>query len=120
MVDTISKQPEEYINWMDLSQQYNLNKKTITITRRTYNLFKLWPKALQHIKKLSPRDIYKLDANQTLSLFLRLVLEVEEANFSEQSQLVLDLFIRLITIIISQSDAITLGSYSYNIASQFV
>ena len=90
MVDTMSKQLEEYTNWMNLGQQYNLNERTITIARRTYNLFKLWPKALRHIEKLSPGDIYKLDANQTLSLFLRLVLEFEETNSDEPEALFLN------------------------------
>ena len=86
----MSKQPEEYTNWMDLGRQYNLNKKTITIARRTYDLFKLWPKALQYIKELSPGDIYKLDANQTSSLFLRLVLEFEETNSDKPEALFLN------------------------------
>ena len=90
MVNTRSKQPEEYTNWIDLGQQYNMNEKTITITRRTYDLFKLWPKALRHIEELSPGNIYKLDANQTSSLFLRLVLEFEETNSDEPEVLFLN------------------------------
>ena len=75
---------------MDLGQQYNINKKTITIARRTYDLFKLWSKALRHIEELSHGDIYKLDANQTSTLFLRLVLEFEETNSDEPEALFLN------------------------------
>ena len=66
-------------SWTTIRVQYNLSRRQIAIGRRIYQLFRLWPDALERIKGLQIVDIEKLTDEEYQINVIRLVMS-EPAN----------------------------------------
>ena len=78
MVNQMTEHPDDVTNPAEVGTYLGINNPVIV--RRVYELFKLWPQAIGHIRKLKVSDINKLDTEQLSSVQLKLQLEFASEN----------------------------------------
>ena len=57
-----------------------LSAHQVKVARRVYEMFKLWPGAISHLKNLTIRDIAQMSNEQSQALTLRLIMEMPNGN----------------------------------------
>ena len=78
IVNQMTECPDDVTNPAEVGIYLGINNPVVV--RRVYELFKLWPQAIGHIRKLKVSDINKLDTEQLSSVQLKLQLEFASEN----------------------------------------
>jgi hypothetical protein len=74
-----SPSDETFPTWTEIGVQYSLTSRQIKIGRRIYQLFRLWPDALDRIRGIQVIDIEKMTDEEYQGNVLRLIMS-EPAN----------------------------------------
>src|SRR3954452_23924649 len=61
----IMHQAEQHDTWTTIGKRMKLSAHQVKVARRVYEMFKLWPRAISHLKNLMIRDIAQMSNEQS-------------------------------------------------------
>ena len=72
--------PDLYNSWTIIGRTYQLTPHQVKLARRSYELFKLWPEAIDFITDMTVTDLGRLTTEECQALTLRLIMEMPDGS----------------------------------------